>query len=308
MAAAGVTIMGVFVADLAFRVDRLPQWGETVLGSSFRMGPGGKGSNQAIAAARLGARVSFISKLGRDTFGELARRVHGEEGVSTDFLFDSPTRETGGAAIVVDEKGENAIVVVGGAADELTGDEVDRAEERIAASAVFMSQLELKVPIVERGLALARRHDVTTILNPAPAVPLSPQMVSLADYLTPNESEAATLAGFQVRSVEDAERAAAKLMDLGAANVIVTLGARGALVVTPERTEHVPAVDAGAVVDTTGAGDAFNGGFATALAEGRDPVEATRFACAVAAVSVTRPGTAPSMPTRKETDALLGLG
>ncbi len=304
---AHVAVLGSFVADLAFRTPHLPSWGETVLGSAFKLGPGGKGSNQAVAAARLGASVSFISKLGRDPFGDLARRTYEDEGIDTRFVFESLDHATGAATIVVDQaSGQNAIVVVPGACFHITTEEVDSARDAIAKAGVFLTQLELALETVEHGLLIAKSARVPTILNPAPAAALPLTIYPLCDYLTPNETEAAMLAGRPVKDVASAERAADVLLKRGARNVIVTLGAQGALVKTPKVREHVAAIDAGPVVETTGAGDAFAGGFATALAEGLDIVEATRFGCAVAGISVTRPGTAPSMPSRSEVDQLLG--
>lgn len=301
-----VTVMGSFVADLAFRTQRLPRWGETMLGSEFRIGPGGKGSNQAVAAARLGGKVSFISKLGRDTLGDLARNTYAQEGIDTQFLFATDEHATGGATIIVDQQtGENAIIVVPGACFQLTSAEVDQARSLIAESSIFMTQLELPVPVVMHGLELARSLGVTTILNPAPALALPENIYSLCDYLTPNESEAAILIGQPVTDLAGAERAADALLARGVRNVVITLGAQGAFVKNSQISRHVPAIDAGPVVETTGAGDAFNGGFAIALSEGQDIVAAARFACAVAGISVTRLGTAPSMPKRSEVEALL---
>lgn len=302
-----ITVLGSFVADLTFHVQALPAWGETRMGSSFVVGPGGKGSNQAVAAARAGGNVSFITKLGQDSFGEMARELYREEGIDTEFI-PTTSHATGAAAIILDEKrGENAIIIVPGACFELTADEVDLASASIAASRVFIAQLELPVPVVEHGLRLAHEHGVTTILNPAPAMLLPETIYALCDYITPNETEAATLTGIEVDSLASAERAADRLLDRGAGNVVITLGANGALLRNRELSAHIPAMNAGPVVETTGAGDAFNGGFATALAEGRGFEEAARFACAVAGLSVTRRGTAPSMPRREEVDALLAL-
>ena len=301
-----VTIMGSFVADLAFRTAKMPLWGETVIGNAFKLGPGGKGSNQAVAAARLGADVAFISKLGDDDFGAMARRTWKAEGIDTQFVATSHDVPTGAASIVIDDaKGENAIVVVPGACYLITPQEVDAARGRIKSSRVFMTQLETQVGTVEYALRLAQENKVPTILNPAPAQPLPPVVYPLCDYLTPNESEATGLTGLPVKSLEDAERAAGALLLRGARNVVITLGANGAMVKNAKLTQHVKAVDAGKVVETTGAGDAFCGGFAVALAEGRDVVEAARFACAVAGISVTRHGTAPSMPKRNEVEALI---
>jgi ribokinase len=301
-----ITVMGSFVADLAFRAKRLPGWGETLLGSDFKLGPGGKGSNQAVAAARLGARVSFISQLGRDAFGDLARDTYKAEGIDTQFLFTTTEHPTGAASIIVDEvRGENSIVVVPGACFHLSPANIDKAHALIADSSVFMTQLELNIESVEYGLRLAKSLGVATILNPAPALPMPPSVFPLCDYLTPNESEAAGLTGIPVASTTDAERAADKLLSLGARNIVITLGAQGAFVKSATMKKHVPAFDAGPVVETTGAGDAFNGGFAVGLSEGMDLVQAVRFGCAVASISVTRPGTAPAMPNRHEVNELL---
>jgi ribokinase len=303
-----VTVLGSYVADLAFRIDRLPTWGETRMGQSFQLGPGGKGSNQAVAAARAGAlgssKVSFISKLGPDPFGEIARTLYRDENIDTQYIFASPN-PTGAAAILIDAlRGENAIVVVPGACFELTPAEVDQAAALIAASSIFVAQLELPLLTVEHGLRLAHAQGVPTILNPAPAATLPATIYPLCDYLTPNESEATALSGIPVTDLASAEEAASFFLAVGVRNVILTLGAQGALIKNPTLTRHIPAVDAGTVVETTGAGDAFNGGLATALAEGMNIIEATEFACAVAGLSVTRHGTAPSMPHRHEIDAL----
>ncbi len=306
MAGPRITVMGSFITDLVFRTGRLPAWGQTLFGSAFQLGPGGKGSNQAVAAARLGARVAFISKLGRDAFAELARRTWAAEGIDATFVCESTDGPTGAATIAVSEEtGDNAIVVVPGSGLQLTSAEVERASSAIEGAAVFLTQLETPVDTVRHALAAARRLGIRTILNPAPAVPLPDDVLPLCDYLTPNESETEALVGNRVAGVGDAERAAGLLLARGAGAVVVTLGARGALVKSAAVTAHVPAFDAGPVVDTTGAGDAFNGGLAVALAEGRDLAAAARFACAAAAISVTRHGTAPAMPRRAEVEALL---
>jgi ribokinase len=293
-----IVVMGSYVADLAFRTEKLPAWGETYMGTSFKLGPGGKGSNQAVAAARAGAKVSFISKLAHDAFGDLARNTYREEGIDTTHLFETET-PTGAAAIIIDAvKGENAIIVVPGACFELTPQDVEQARGMIAKSAVFVTQLELSLPTVEFGLKLAHSLGVPTILNPAPCCKLPDSIYQYCDYMTPNETEVELLTGIHVASLEDAERAADALLARGVRNAIITLGVQGALVKNARTRQHVPAFNAGAVVETTGAGDAFNGGFAVALAENMDIVQ-------VAGISVTRPGTAPSMPTRKEVDELL---
>lgn len=301
-----VTVMGIFATDLSFRTERLPGWGETVMGSAFRLGPGGKGSNQAIAAARLGGMVNFISKVGDDSFGELAKSVHRNAGVHLDYLFTASDVATGAAAIIVDEaSGENAIVVAPGAANALNFSDIDLARDAIGRSACFMTQFELPLPQVEYGLRLARSQGVATILNPAPACECRDNLLQLCDYVTPNESEASALTGMPVDTMAQIERAAASLLERGARHVVLTLGARGAFVLGPNIAEHVEAFQIGNVVDTTGAGDAFNGAFAVGIAEGMSIIDATRFGCAAAGLSVTRPGTATSMPEREEVDRVL---
>jgi ribokinase len=301
----GVAILGVFVADLAFRAGRQPEIGETIIGSGFKMGPGGKGSNQAVAAARAGARVTFISKLGRDAFGSVALATWAEEGIVAHVteVDDAPT---GAAYIFVDDvSGDNAIIVVPGAADTISPRDVDAAAEAIRGSAVFITQLEQPVAAAIRGLEIARDAAVPTIFNPAPAVPLDNRIYALCDYVTPNENEATLLTGVPVKSVDDARQAGDVFLSKGAGAALITLGETGALLHSHEQSTLVPAFKAGPVVETTGAGDAFNGGFAAALARGLDPLAATRFGCAVGGLSVTRKGTAPSMPRLAEIEALL---
>jgi len=303
----GVAILGVFVADTTFTADRQPEVGETILGRSFTLGPGGKGSNQAVAAGRAGADVHFIARLGRDAFADMALSVWSEAGVTPAIIqCDEPT----GAAMIFIEtgSGDNAIIVAPGAAGGITPADVEAQADVIAGSAVFVTQLEQPMDAAICGMQIARRADVTTILNPAPAATLPDGMLALCDYITPNETEAQALSGIAVSDLSSARAAADALLRLGVARaVIVTLGAQGVLYHDAERSVSIPAVTAGSVVETTGAGDAFNGAFATALAEGRDPVDAARFGCACAGLSVTRPGAAASMPTRAEIDDLLAL-
>jgi ribokinase len=303
-----VFILGSFVADVAFRSSRLPAWGETLMGNAFALGPGGKGSNQAVACARAGAKTLFLSKLGDDAFGKLARDIWADAGVDASLTKNCDT-PTGAAAILIDHaRGENAIIIVPGACFTLSDIEVQQAADAISSSSVFLTQLELPLTTVERGLVLARNAGVPTILNPAPAPthPLPDALLALSDYIVPNETEAAILTGLPVETLEQAKAAAHALQSKGARNVILTLGAQGAFVLTAAGEETiVPSFNAGPVVETTGAGDAFCGGFAAALAEGQPLLEAVRFGCATAGISVTRPGTAPSMPKREEINALL---
>ncbi|MBW4022645.1 MAG: ribokinase [Proteobacteria bacterium] len=301
-----IVVMGIFAADLTFLTPRLPAWTETIIGSGFRIGPGGKGSNQAIAAARLSAPVQFLAKIGRDEFGAMARGIYEMEGVGTSFLFESADAPTGAAAIIIDDRaGENAIIVVPGAAAMLSTAEIDLAGEAIGRAAVFLTQLEVPLPLVAHGLTEARKRGVTTILNPAPAFALDRDLLALVDILTPNETEAAMLSGLPVTTPEEAERAADVLIGRGAGAVVVTMGAAGALLRRDGRTVMAPAVRAGAVVDTTGAGDSFNAGIAVALSEGRRLEDAIGFACAVAGLKVTRAGAGAGMPLRSEVDALI---
>jgi len=300
-----IVILGVFVADTAYRAARQPRMGETILGDSFALGPGGKGSNQSVAAARAGGDVTFITRLGQDTFADMALATWARAGVKTAVTQDAGSY-TGAAYIFVDSAtGDNAIIVAPGAAASISESDIDAQAALIGRAGVFVTQLEQPLPAALRALQIAREGGVTTILNPAPAAPLPTGMLALCDYVTPNESEAEALTGLPVTTVAEAEAAARALRAMGAGAAVITLGAQGALFHDGTQTVHVPAVNAGPVVETTGAGDAFNGGFAVALAEGADPVAAVRFGCATAGISVTRPGTAPSMPARAEIDALL---
>lgn len=300
-----IVILGVFVADTAYRADRQPRMGETLIGSGFHLGPGGKGSNQAVAAAMAGGDVHFISRLGADAFAAMARETWSKAGV-TPAITEDPGSHTGAAFIFVEEAtGDNAIIISPGAAGDISAGDVDQHAGLIAAASVFLTQLEQPVAAAHRALSLARAGGVRTVLNPAPAVAVPGDIFGLCDFITPNETEAEGLTGIAVTSRRDAERAADALLARGVGAAIITLGADGALYRDRERSVHVPAFRAGPVVETTGAGDAFNGGFAAALAEGADAVEAVRFGCATASISVTRRGTAPSMPARAEIDALL---
>ncbi|HET6159401.1 MAG TPA: ribokinase [Dongiaceae bacterium] len=301
----GVAILGVFVADLAFRAGRLPKIGETIIGSGFKMGPGGKGSNQSVAAARVGAKVTIISKLGRDAFGDIALKTWKEEGIVARAA-QSDREPTGGAFIFVNhDSGENAIIVYPGAGGTISVADVDAAADIIRGAKVFVTQLEQPVAAAQRGLEIARAAGVTTIFNPAPAEPIPDSIYPFCDYIVPNETEAAALTGRSVATLADAKRVGDTLLAKGAKNALITLGERGALLHNRERSVEIPVFSAGPVVETTGAGDAFVGGFAAAMARGSDPVEAARFGSAVAGISVTRAGTAPSMPRLAEVEALL---
>ena len=300
-----VVILGVFVADTAYRAARQPKMGETILGRSFVLGPGGKGSNQAVAAAMAGAETHFISRLGQDAFADIALATWARAGVLP-AVTQHADSYTGAAYIFIeDATGNNAIIISPGAAAEISVEDVDRNAGLIAGAKVFVTQLEQPIAVALYALQMARAAGVTTILNPAPAAALPEGMLGFCDYVTPNESEAEALCGLAVTSVDEAVVAARAVRAMGAGAVIITLGDKGALFHDGSRTVHVPPFRAGPVVETTGAGDAFNGGFAAALSEGMDPVDAARFGSATAGISVTRAGTAPSMPARAEIEALL---
>ncbi len=300
-----IVILGVFVADTAYRADRMPKMGETIMGNSFALGPGGKGSNQAVAAARAGGAVHMITKLGRDPFADMALETWREAGV-TPQVVQEDEGYTGAAYIFIEEStGDNAIIISPGVAATISEPFVEAQADLIGGAAVFLTQLEQPMPAAMRALQIAREGGARTILNPAPAAELPEGMLKLCDFVTPNESETESITGLSVTTIDEAREAAELLLARGAGAAVITLGANGALYHDETRSEHVPAFNAGPVVETTGAGDAFNGAFATALAEGRDPVDAVRFGCACAAISVTRKGTAPSMPTLAEIEALL---
>lgn len=303
-----IVILGVFVADTAYRAARQPRMGETILGDSFKLGPGGKGSNQAVAAGRLGADVTFITRLGRDTFAEMARATWRQAGV-TPAVTETPESYTGAAYIFVElGSGDNSIIVAPGAAALISPADIDAHAALIENAGVFVTQLEQPIDAARRALEIARRAGVTTVFNPAPAAPLDDAIFALCDYITPNETEAEELTGIGVRTLDQARAAASRLIERGAGAAVITLGDKGALIHTADLSELVPAFRAGPVVETTGAGDAFNGGFAVGLARDMAPVDAVRFGCAVAGISVTRAGTAPSMPTLAEVMDLLDRG
>lgn len=280
----------------------MPKPGETVLGGPFRMGPGGKGGNQAVAAARLGAEVTMVTKLGRDLFAEEARRNFQEEGIDTRFISESAEEATGAALIAVDDHGENMIVVTLGACGDLSAADVAEAEEAIAASDVVLLQLETSMEAVEAAVAAAAEHDRMVILNPAPFQPVPDALLQQVDCITPNETEAGLLTGMEVNSRETAAAAADILFEKGIGIVIITLGGDGCYVREAAGGYHVPAMRA-EVYDTTGAGDAFNGALAHFLAEGKPLAAASRLANAAAAISVTRAGTAPAMAYEHELEA-----
>jgi len=299
--AAKIVVIGSFNADLTSYMDRMPRPGETVTGRRFVTGPGGKGSNQAVAAARLGAEVTFVGRIGQDVFASIALDCWKEAGINTDYVIQDPEHATGVAPIFVDETGENSIVVVLGANLFVSREDVDAAAEVIAGADILLTQLEIDYGTAGYALRVAKERGARTILNPAPAGKLPDAVIALADIITPNETELEVLAGLTRANPEEA---AGSLLKNDRQQIIITLGAQGARLVNQGGSALIPSFKVD-VVDTTGAGDAFNGGLAVGLAEGMDQMEAIAFANATAALCVTKRGTAPSMPERWEVEALL---
>ena len=299
---AKVVVIGSLNMDLVTRAPRLPKGGETLIGHSFSTVCGGKGANQAVAAARLGARVSMIGCVGSDAYGEALRGALLAEQIDCQAV-STVEGSSGVALIVVDDNSQNTIVIVPGANGELSAAAIDRFDSVIQAADVLICQLEVPDASVGHALKRGRELGKTVILNPAPASrPLPAHWYGSIDYLIPNESEAAALSGVSVDSLESAQAAATRLIALGAGKVIITLGAQGLLFTDGQRFEHFPAPFVKAV-DTTAAGDTFVGGFAAALAAGQDEVQAIRFGQVAAALSVTRAGAQPSIPALSDVQA-----
>jgi len=299
---ARIVIVGSFNTDLTTYMERMPRPGETVYGRKFVIGPGGKGSNQAVAAARLGAEVTFIGRVGRDAFGELALNTWRAEGINTAAVVQDAEHATGVAPIFVEDSGENMIVVALGANLAITRADVDAAAATFAQADILLTQLEINYDMVAYALQVGKAKGLRTILNPAPAGTLPADVVALADFITPNETELEALSGKPHASIEDAARS---LLTTAEQTVVVTVGARGAQLIRQDRSKLIPTYKVD-VVDTTGAGDAFNGGLAVALAEEKPLEDAIAFANAAAALCVTRPGTTVSMPYRAEVDRVIG--
>jgi len=299
-----VVVVGSSNTDMILRVGHVPRPGETLLGGEFSTAPGGKGANQAVAAARAGGRVALVARLGRDSLGDAALAGFRREGMDVSRVVRDGARPSGVALIFVGADGENSIGVAGGANQRLSPGDVAAAGRLIGRARVVLLQLETPLETVKAAARLARRAGADVILNPAPALALPDALLRQVSLLTPNETEASLLTGVRVTGAPSAARAARALLARGVRTVIVTLGAKGALVATRDGARVVPGFRVKAV-DTTAAGDVFNGALAVRLAEGRPLLEAVRFAHAAAALSVTRPGAQPSIPTRREIRALL---
>lgn len=303
MARPVITVIGSFAVGLWMRTSHMPVFGETLIGSGFDMGPGGKGSNQAVGVARLGAEACFANIIGNDKLGEIATSLYAEEGVDTTYLQKTDQMATGAGFIVLNEEGENAIILDMGSNELMDTAFVDRIEEQISRSDMVMSVLEIPVPAAARAMELGRKHGVRTILNPAPAAELDDRVLGNVSYLTPNETELRILVGRPPDDPTPTSELAARLRERGVETLVVTMGEKGALVLSSDGSVAVPAptVD---VVDTTGAGDAFNAALAVALAEGSELREAVEFANCAGAHACTTAGVIPALATR---DILEGL-
>jgi ribokinase len=299
LSAPRITVVGSYATGLTMKVERMPAMGETVLGAGYRVDYGGKGSNQAVACARLGAKVSFVARIGKDPFGEMALGLYRDEGIDLAHLIQTAGAPTGVGFIIVEAaSGHNCITIDPGANDLLTATDVSQCDA-FHSPAVVLTQLEIPVAAAEAALARGREQSAITILNPAPVRPLPSSILQVVDILTPNQSEARVLAGLSPDAKVEPETVARNLIGRGVKQVVMTMGENGALLVTAKSSTHVAAVPMSAV-DTTGAGDAFNAGLALALACGASREEAVKFAVVTGGLAVTKEGVIPSLPNRDE--------
>jgi ribokinase len=295
-----ITVVGSYATGLTMKVRRLPSTGETLLATGYRVDYGGKGSNQAVGCARLGARVSFVAKIGKDAFGEMALGLYRDEGIDADYVRHTPDAPTGVGFIIVEAtSGHNCITIDPGANELLSAADVSQCEA-LNSSAVVLTQLEIPVEAAEAALVRGRAHGAVTILNPAPVRPLPPSVLQMVDVLTPNETEARVLTGRSPETPAEPEMIARDLVRSGVKQVVMTLGEKGALIVSASYSKRIPAIRVSAVVDTTGAGDAFSAGLAMALACGASLDNAVQFAVITGGLAVTREGVIPSLPRRDE--------
>jgi ribokinase len=295
-----ITVVGSYATGLTMKAERLPSTGETLLGTGYRVDYGGKGSNQAVACARLGAKVSFIAKIGKDTFGEMALGLYRDEGIDIAYVKQTAEAPTGVGFIVVEAaSGRNCIVLDAGANELLTAADVSQCQAAWNSSAVVLTQLEIPVGAAKAALTSGRACGAVTILNPAPVRALPPSVLQMVDVLTPNEAEAKALAGRNPDAAIEPEDVARQLIRSGVKQVVLTLGEKGALLVTASSAIHIPPTKVKAV-DTTGAGDAFNAGLATALACGMSLESAVQFAVLTGGLAVTKEGVIPALPHRDE--------
>ncbi len=300
-----IVVIGSSNTDMVVKTSHIPAGGETVLGGDFFMNAGGKGANQAVAAARYGNRVVFIAKTGDDLFGAKARETLQKDGIVTDYVFLDKEHPSGVALITIDKDAENCIVVASGANMHLCAADIDAAAEEIRSADVVLMQLECPIETVEYAARMATEAGVPVILNPAPAPaePLREELLRNLYLITPNRSEASRISGIEVKDMESAQRAAKAIYDMGPRNVIITLGAEGSLIYDGQMFMRVEAIQVEAV-DTTAAGDTYNGVLASVIAEGRSLIEAANEANRASAISVTRMGAQPAAPTRKEIEEM----
>ena len=291
-----ISVLGIFVADISFSGTKIPAIGETILGDKYNIGPGGKGCNQAIAIARLGGRVDFISKIGKDAYGELALNTLKKNEIKTENIIQDANLQTGVAGILVDKKsGKNAINVIVGAPTTLKINEISKQINIIQDSKIFLTQLEVPKDVTLHCLKIAKENGCITILNPAPASKITKEFYSNIDYFTPNETEAEFYTGIKITSEKEAKLAAQKLISFGVKKVIITLGEKG-LFYTDGQDEIYLKANSVKTVDTTGAGDAFNGGLAFGLSKGKSIKECLELANKVAGISTTKLGAGDAMP------------
>ena len=300
-----IVVVGSSNTDMIIQAPRIPRPGETILGGEFSMAAGGKGANQAVAAARAGGRVTFVARVGRDMFGENAVKGFIGDGIDVTHVIQDSAAPSGVALIFVATDGENSIGVASGANGRLSPQDVRNAADAIGSADVVIMQLETPMETIQAAAEMAASRGVRVVLNPAPAQTLSDALLKHVSVLTPNETEAELLTGIKVEDDATAARAAAVLRGRGVGLVIVTLGSKGVYVSSPEFEGPVAGFKVKAV-DTTAAGDVFNGALAVALAEGRNLADGVRFANAAAAISVTRLGAQPSAPQRAEIEAQMG--
>ena len=295
-----ISVLGIFVADISFSGPKIPAIGETILGNKYNVGPGGKGCNQAVAIARLGAKVNFISKIGKDSYGELALNTLTKNKINTESVIQDENLQTGVAGILVDKKtGKNAINVIVGAPSTLKVTEIDKHIDIIKNSKIFLTQLEVPKDVTLHCLKIAKENGCLTILNPAPASEITKEFYSNIDYFTPNETEAEFYTGIKITNEKEAKQAADKLINLGIKKVIVTLGEKGLFYSDGKEEIYLQATPVKAI-DTTGAGDAFNGGLAFGLSKNKPIKECLELANKVAGLSTTKLGAGDSMPFLKE--------
>jgi ribokinase len=299
-----VVVVGSFMMDLVVKAERRPRKGETLIGDEFGMFIGGKGANQAIAAARLGAQVHMVGRLGTDLFGDMFISALGEDNINTQFIIRDSEVGTGVGTPVIDAQGDNSIIIIPRANMRLSIEDVNQAEEAISAADALLLQLEVPIPSSQRAAEIARASGATVILNPAPAQELPDDFLKYIDIIAPNETETEMLTEVEVTDQAGAERAAKVLLDKGMSAVVLTLGERGALLLTKDKTKAIPAYKVD-VVDTTAAGDAFCGALATFTAKGESLEQAVAYANAAGAIAVTIMGAEPSMPTQQQLEHFL---